>query len=210
MLYTDSDKVIIILYRPFACGKFLSNILSYSRSCFPMANPNIWLNNKEKFPITTLPEKPLDWARREPYAENFWGFDINSPFNKNIKLTNISAKTKKILEDNIFFCFITTHYITPASEFKKIFKNAQIVQIVNDDFIRKKSLRIKSQLPEEQIKADPDWEISNQTIKFDISQMFNNDIFFKNVDKLMKELNIDQPLSGSVIDYYNKYIQYYK
>ena len=210
MLYTNSNKVVIILYKPFACGKFLSNILSYSDNCFPMTNPYIWYNNKEKFPITTLPEDPINWAQNEPYAENFWGFDINSPFNKNISLSNILEKTKKILEDNNWYCFITSHYVTPVFEFKKIFKNAQIIQIINDDLIRKKSLKIKSRLSEEKIKIDIDWEILDPAIKFDISSLFNKEEFFNNVNMLMKDLNINQPLDSSVVDYYNNYIQYYK
>ena len=174
-----------------------------------MTNPYIWHNNKEKFPITTLPEDPSQWSHYEPYAENFWGFDINSPFNKNIPLSNILEKTKKILEDNNLFCFITSHYVTPVIEFKKIFKNAQIIQIINDDLIREKSLSIK--LPGKNISSTySDWKILDQAIKFDISSLLNKEEFFNNVNILIKNLNINQPLDSSVVDYYNNYIQYYK
>jgi hypothetical protein len=218
-------NIIIILYRPYASGKFLSNILSFNDNFVPQIclTPSVkrWhsgvlcFDKIETFDhlilkehkiqeiFNTIPptrDEWLNWHEYELGCSMFWG-----SWGSNFNLKDVYTPAINILEQN-YCCFLMCHSFKDLEKYKLLFPNAQIIQIVNDKKIVTKNLMIKSlyQQPNNEMHSD------ESLLQFDIDTVFDKFVFFEEVNLLMKKLNIsNRELDSRVYDYYCKYTSLY-
>jgi hypothetical protein len=231
MSHFDSPFVIILYYRSYSCGKFLSNILSFNKNFIPQIAFNTqthqWDLRVQNFKnladdeltelkvtqvMLTIPpskEECKMWDYRELGCRNFWGF--NSP---QVSLDNFEYVSDKFfpevkqLLDSKKYCFIVAHENEVLKKCKTIFTNAKIIELVNDEDVNKVSILLKTSNHNK--VAQPKNPTESSSIKFDIGSLFDQDLFFKNIDRLLEAFQIeDKTLDKRVYDYYNQYIGLY-
>ena len=218
-----SDRVIVLYYRGFTCGKFVSNILSFNRNFLPQM---IVTNRNRRHPqiknflptVSAITEEILtevkiahifgtipptkdackNWMLYELGCELFWGMNY---LEGNFDPTAITLiKQGK-------YGFVVAHDLTELQHRLAIFPNAKVLEIVNDETVYQLSAKLKSNIP---MNIDP---ISSyeHSIKFEISTLFDQTEFFKSIDQILSNLKIqDKTLDNRVYDYYNQYIGLYQ
>lgn len=220
------ESVIILYYRPYSCGKFLSNVLSFADDVVPQLETSInysrfhdsllCLDTDKKFTLEqesflkkykierifqTIPpsyDELQQWLDYEMGCMQFWGFNAN-----NLSLHNMNPIASAILNNNKR-TFIVAHTTNELELLQSVFKENQVIEIVNDDHINLISIRLKNKLPQQ-------YPVNNtriNTIKFDIDCIFDKDKFFNNIEQLRTTLDIGT-LDVSVYEFYDKYIALY-
>lgn len=223
----DNSNVIIICFNPYSCGKFLSNILSYNKNFIPqfpfspdkkpIQTKDIDYNQmsfsellylKHDVILRSLPpkEKVTEWEYYELGCEQFWG-----TWADDLDTKPIARKAKEILGHGTY-CFIMGHTPEQTDCLIRHFPFAKIIKIVNDQHINLRSRRLKIKeykfnLVKDELKGyEP-----KQCLQFDISSLFNQEHFFKNVYQLLEEIGIqDCSLDPQVFEYYQKYCNLYQ
>lgn len=223
MVYSNT---IILYYRPYSCGKFLSNILSFADNVVPQLETSInyrrfhdsilFLDTDKKFTpeqesflkkykieriFQTIPssnDECQQWFDYEMGCMQFWGFNAND-----LNLLNMNTIASAILNNNKR-TFIVAHTARELDLLKTVFTKNPVIEVVNDDYVNLISLRLKNkalfQYPVNETKLD--------TIKFDIDCIFDKDKFFNNMEQLRTALDIGT-LDDSVYEFYDKYIALY-
>lgn len=235
MSWRHSNKVICLQYRPYSCGRFVSNILSYNNNFLPQYTLDkntpianyVDINHKHEVILHTLPstEHLKSWRDYELGCDKFYGFKPydaqlyrrifhlgSNTINKKVfddLLANIKSKAKEILENTNLFTFIVSHNNPNTTLIKEIFPNSILIEFVNDSYVNRLSKQIKTN---EVDTNTPVWiDYSDSSYKFDIGTLFCQNEFFDQIDKLMDYLKIDnKELDTKVFEYYEKYIDIYK
>lgn len=220
--WTLSPYIVILYYPPFACGKFLSNILSFNKNFVPQISLNI--NNSRSYHpmIEEYSEKMLEqykfhqiflsipprdqckqWLEYELGCQQFWGFNGYSL----TLIDNVYDRCLEILASKKY-CFIIAHDHLKQIECQKIFPNAKVLELTNYLEIAKKSLALKSNNSnyhyQQLLNVD-------SSLKFDIGSMFDKNIFFQNIQKLLLDFDVvDTKLDQRVYQFYQQYIELYE
>jgi len=220
------SNTIILYYRQYSCGKFLSNVLSFADNVVPQLETSInyrrfhdsllFLDTDKKFTseqesflknykieriFQTIPssnDECQQWFDYEMGCIQFWGFNAND-----LNISNINPIANAIL-NNKKRTFIMAHTASELDLLKLVFKESQVIEIVNDDYVNLISLRLKNRLP----RQYPANEIKSDSIKFDIDCIFDKDKFFNNIEQLRTTLDIGT-LDDSVYEFYDKYTALY-
>jgi hypothetical protein len=218
MTWADSPYIIILYYRGYTCGKFLSNILAFNNNFIPQlrypeishlvrSRPNYSdvenaINEiKIKQIFSTVPpskEECLNWLKYElGEGDLFYKYQSAGYFLNNKK-----------------YCFIVAHDIPQLHQLQHHYKNAQIIELINDEQVLKLSRKLKVKQEElDQFPTDQFFKLEtvDYSIKFDIGSMFNQNDFFNNVNDLLEKFNIDdKTLDNRVFTFYNSYMELYK
>ena len=232
MNHFDSSFVVILYYRSYSCGKFLSNILSFNKNFVPQIafNTNthqhdIRAQNFEHLTDTELFELKVDqvmltipsskeecknWGYWELGCRNFWGVNANSLKGSidDFEHTNSEffPQVKQLL-DSKKYCFIVSHTMEELNRCKDMFTNAKIIELVNDEDVNNASVALKAPNTNYIFPKNP---TESSSIKFDIGSLFDQDLFFKNIRQLLDDFQIkDKTLDKRVYNYYNQYIGLY-
>ena len=224
--WITSPCIVILYYRPYSCGKFLSNILSFNENFvaqIPLTDKvkrynntiesirnsiddNLLLDYKIKQIFLTIHptiEECKNWWEYELGCSMFWNFD-----DVNFNLDVVNPICLKLLE-NQKYCFIVAH--TPASFdlLHNTFINATIIELINDSRVRQLSLNLKANRDVEKYKSSVLITKIN-SIKFDIDTIFDKQQFFQCIDELLNVFNLkNKILDNRVYDYYEQYINLY-
>lgn len=228
----NTKNVTILLYRCFSCGNFLSNILCYNKNFIPKIPGNLNLEDyfnmdlKHKIIMDTIPtisSELVNWRKYELGCMAFYNFYLGDLFEGRyhkfnystiILATNASKNINPIVIELLKsngHLFITAHEVDHMQAGKIIFPKSKVIQLVNDDLIRKLSINLKIAKPvpgniinEEEL---PTVESAHQ---FDIGTLFNKEDFFNEVNKLLNSYDIeDKTLDPRVNEYYEKYVALY-
>ena len=218
-----SDQVIILYYRGFTCGKFVSNILSFNHNFLPQM---IVTNRNRRHPqiknflptVSAITEEILtevkiahifgtipptkdackNWMLYELGCASFWGMNY---------FEGIFDPTAVTLMNRDKCGFIVAHDFNELQHRLLIFPNARVLEIVNDEAVYQLSAKLKSNIPMNIDQIAP----YKDSIKFEIKSLFDQTEFFKSIDKLLDDLKIqDKTLDNRVYDYYNQYIGLYQ
>ena len=218
-----SDRVIILYYRGYTCGKFVSNILSFNANFLPQMIvayghrrhpqikkllPHISLITEEILTevkinqiFGTIPPTKDDcknWMNYELGCGFFWGIDC---YKGRLDPTAVA------LIERDKFGFIVAHDLEMLQNRLSIFPNAIVLEIVNDETVYQLSAKLKSNVPMNLNLITP----YEHSIKFEIKPLFDQVEFFKSIDQLLDKLKIqDKTLDNRVYDYYNQYIGLYQ
>jgi hypothetical protein len=124
-------------------------------------------------------------------------------------LDRVYDKCLKILESKKY-CFIITHDHLGLAECQKTFPNAKVLELTNYQEVLEKSMTIKTDNLDIK-KFHQYFSTIGDSIKFDIGSMFNKDIFFKNIQKLLLDFDVlDTTLDQRVDQFYQQYIELYE
>ena len=224
--WITSPCIVILYYRPYSCGKFLSNILSFNENFvaqIPLTDKvkrynntiesirnsiddNLLLDYKIKQIFLTIPptiEECKNWWEYELGCSMFWNFD-----DVNFNLDVVNPICLKLLE-NQKYCFIVAH--TPASLalLHNTFINATIIELINDSRVRQLSLNLKANRDVGKYESSV-LTTKDNSIKFDIDTIFDKQQFFQCIDELLNVFNLkNKILDNRVYDYYEQYINLY-
>jgi hypothetical protein len=218
-----SDKVIILYYYPWSCGKFLSNILSYNINFIPQLPEQSKLedyNNtdiKHEHIVNTIPDTPdlKKWVKYELGCKNFYGFYISEKVSVSEEIKNIREIIKSLLKKNEYYTFIVAHNTNQLHIGKTIFPKAIILHLINDQYINELSQKIKNPLyngdPIFKIVPPPKFFYGPPIYEFDMSVVFYKECFFQEISKFLNWLNVkDKTLDNKVDIYYNKFVGLYQ
>lgn len=238
MLTIDSscyhDPLIILHFRQYASGNFLANVLCHNREFVPKFNldrgrPNfidakkiLKMSDDELFATqldlvhkTIPPTKQdcKDWWSYELLCSGFWVkeqkifYDIEDvdflTWTENFRFEPwcLMLRQKR--------CFIIMHEAKRNQYYNRLFPNATILQLVNDEQTVQKGIDLKAPAAYLNMVTPPN-PIMQNAIYFDIDSLWHQDLFFKNVDNLLETLKVkDKTLDSTVYDYYNAYINLY-
>lgn len=226
MSWKNSKNIIVLLYNPYSCGKFVSNILSYNQKFVPQFPFNVdrpkWYS-KETYDAMTLdqlmsikhetvmktipPSKKdcQDWLNYELGCDGFWGFS-----DADIPDVSITSKTEWLLEQHIN-CFLMLHNHNDLTKVTDFLPNCQVVKIINDQDINALSRSLKNKKYQRGIMDLSQLNFLKSTIDFDIGSIFNKTQFFLNIKKLLNELEVeDTSLNPEVDQYYQMYCNLYQ
>jgi hypothetical protein len=217
-----SDRVIVLYYRGFTCGKFVSNILSFNDNFLPQMIVRVGYRKhpqiKRLLPRVGLTEEILreikidhifgtipptkddckNWMEYELGCGLFWGMDCYKGI--------LNPVTVALIEKGLYG-FIVAHDATELQNRLTIFPNATVLEIVNDENVYQMSAKLKSNIMPNLDYITP----YKDSIKFEIKPLFDQDKFFKSIDQLLDNLKIqDKTLDNRVYDYYNQYIGLYQ
>ena len=217
-----SDRVIILYYRGYTCGKFVSNILSFNDNFLPQMIINVGHQRhpqiKRLLPRINLTEEILreikiehifgtipptkddckNWTEYELGCGVFWGMDCYKGI--------LNPRTVTLIERGKYG-FIVAHDLEMLQNRLRIFPNATVLEIVNDETVYQLSAKLKSNIPMNIDLITP----YKDSIKFEIKTLFDQTEFFNSIDQLLDNLKIqDKTLDNRVYDYYNQYIGLYK
>ena len=207
-LSNNSPYVIIIYYRPFISGKFLSNILSFNKN-FIAQLPHVGTFEYSIQQIMkTLPPTKEDckqWVSYELGCTAFWGFNADDLIKDQTVTENIHKKCIDLLLDKKY-CFFIAHGLQEYRAAKNYFTNATTIELINDTKIHKISSLLKGNSQIFPVDTPLDY-----SIKFNIDSMFNKNEFFANINELLLKFNIeDKTLDYRVFEYYNRYMDLHK
>jgi hypothetical protein len=220
-----SPYIVILYYKRYSCGKFLSNILSFNKNFvaqIPLTlkvkryndrieaiqHPNydsILNDYKMEQIFLTIPpdrEECKNWMEYELGCSMFWNFNET-----NFNVDDVHLNCLRLLDDQKY-CFIAAHTFDGYQKIKNVFKNAKTIELVNDDLIQTASLDLKR--PTGVYVSTYSNQSILESIKFNIGSMFEKQIFFQNIFELLEYFNLeDSRLDDRVYDYYEKYINLY-
>lgn len=225
--WTQSPYIVVLYYRYYSCGKFLSNILSFNNNFVPqialtnkvkrwnssidiLSDRKIFDSELEDFLkeykiqeiFNTIPptvEACRDWYEFELGCSMFWNFN-----SKEGTIDNVHRACINLL-NNKKYCFIVAHNIADLKKWKKLFPNANIIELINDSVVNQLSVKLKNGV---EAKPNPTWPNS---IKFDIGSLFNEELFFANIKLLLSKFNLlDNKMDDRVYEFYKKYVNLYK
>ena len=222
--WTLSPYIVILYYPTYACGKFLSNILSFNKNFIPQISltinrsrsyhPMIEEYSEDMLEIykfhqifRSLPPKDdcKEWTNYELGCNQFWGF-----MSSNLTMLDSVHNTCLKILDSKKYCFIVSHDYSTCVECQKTFPNAKVIELTNYQNVVKKSVALKTNCSEPILKM-PDSLSFDHSIKFDIGSMFDKDIFFQNIQKLLSDFNVvDTTLDQRVDQFYQQYIELYE
>jgi hypothetical protein len=233
MTWSNSSRVICLNYQYWSCGKFLSNILSYNKNFLPQYKLNNSLEISTYTNINYKHEKILgsippntdlkNWRLYELGCAYFWGVNFldkkvvqtlyHGPTKKlnqsfyNVLLSQFNVKAIEILEKTNCYTFIVAHEPFIYKVIKEFFPNSFDVHLYNDLQVNVLSKKIKSNIISTTTAAVPLTNMYN----FDIGTMFNKQLFFEEITKLLTYLSVDDiSLDDKVNEYYSRYISIYK
>lgn len=228
--WQHSPNIIIILYRPFASGKFISNILSFNEHFCPQIcldqgvkrwhNSVACLDQEQTFDHAFLHQRKIqeifdtippvldlwpEWMEYELGCNMFWGC-----YGSNFEPGKVRPGVVNILNQG-YRCFLMCHSFDNLAKLRSFFPNSQTIQIINDEKILAKNMalkcRVDSSLPQHQHVA---LQADDSFLHFDINTVFNKSVFFETIDVLMQKLGIeDRTLDARVHDYYQRYTAFY-
>jgi len=223
--WAQSPYIVILYYRGYSCGKFVSNVLSFNENFVPQMalTPSIKRYNSkieqlvqqfdkellkdykiQQIFLTIPPSKSecKQWEKYELGCSMFWGFwagDLN--FNKLHPVVPELLTHKK-------YCFIVAHSYSVHQMLASKFPNATTIELVNDTEVRQLSINLKSTI--NYLPAPLTKPIDN-SIKFDIGSLFNKQQFFDNIYELLSKFDIPQrELDSRVYKYYQQYVNLYQ
>ena len=238
--WINSNYIVILYYRPYSCGKFLSNVLSFNKNFCPqfclqrkytgyengfhrLYDPKVeeLLSNSEidekiftEYKIEkifkTIPKSKSEcdeWTSTyELGCFQFWGTGIFGDLLKE-PIKNIYPQPINVLNQKKY-SFIVSHDIDQLKRYRLFFKNAKIIEIVNDEKIN----FISRQLKNSNIAVpQPINESCELSLKFDINSIFDERLFFQHITDLLQQFNInDVELDSRVYKFYNMYINLHK
>jgi hypothetical protein len=222
--WQSSPYIIILYYKPYSCGKFVSNILSFNKNFVAQIpftpgvkryhrmieklhydfDEQVLDEYKIKQIFLTIPptkDECKNWYEYELGCSMFWGFcsgDLN--FDKLYPLAIEMLKHKK-------YCFIVAHNHNDWKKMIHAFPNAKTIEIINDNRIRQFSMKLKT----------GEWSsnFNNRTVensfKFNIDAVFNKEQFFQQIDNLLRCFELENSsLDMRVNDYYQQYVNLYE
>lgn len=225
MKWYFTSKLIILQYRQFSCGKFLSNILSYNKNFIPqyrlsgkhdLSNEVFYdIENKHNTIIDTLPpiDKLNNWLDYELGCQKFFGFNILRGTTA-LTMTELKRsdqmynKTKDLLLDDKVHSFAMAHTDPHFNAWKGVFPLSKHIQLINDSDINIISRKMKSDKPPLEVGK---FSIRADSHKFDIGTLFDKQRFFSEVSKLLTSLELDDiSLDDRVNIYYDRYVSLYE
>jgi hypothetical protein len=220
MNWRTHKKSLILHYRPFSCGKFLANCLSYNANFLAQIPDQDKIDNytdvdiKHQYIMSTIPEKDQlkKWRSYELGCLKFYNFYLNEG-SLTEKIQKLNPKVRKLIETEKYYTFIISHDATSLEVGKSIFPNSKIIQLINDDKAHDLSQQLKNTYPFRYGHSYPQLKVEKgqSVFHFDIDSMFEKNSFFKNVDLLMDWLQIeDKTLDTRVNLYYDRYQDLYK
>jgi hypothetical protein len=217
-----SDQVIILYYRGYTCGKFVSNILSFNDNFLPQMIVSVGYRKhpqiKRLLPRVGLTEEILreikiehifgtipptkndckNWMNYELGCNLFWGLNCYKGI--------FDPQAVALIERGLYG-FIVAHDTNELQNRLSIFPNATVLEIVNDETVYQMSAKLKSNIMPNLDLIKP----YEDSIKFEIKTLFNQTNFFNSIDKLLDKLKIqDKTLDNRVYDYYNQYTGLYQ
>jgi hypothetical protein len=225
-----SPNIIIILYRPFASGKFISNILSFNDHFCPQIcldegvkrwhSSVLCLDKAQTFDHTFLKQRKIqeifdtippsadlwpEWWEYELGCKMFWG-----SYGMDFDPQKVRPGVVNILDQG-YRCFLMCHSFDDLARFRRLLPNAQIIQIVNDKKILVKNLVLKcSGDLASRVSHCASLQEDDSLLKFDIDSVFDQSVFFEAINELMQKLGIsDCTLDPCVYDYYRRYTAFY-
>lgn len=227
--WQDSPNIIIMLYRPYASGKFISNILSFNHHFCPQIcldegvkrwhSSVLCLDQIQTFDHEFLQQRKIreifdtippvldlwsEWMEYELGCKMFWGC-----YDSDFDPQKVRPGVINILEHG-YRCFLMCHHHADLAKFRGFFPNAQIIQIVNDKKILTKNLALKSSPDRSLQQIQPSLQTDDAFLHFDIDTVFKELIFFEAIDVLLQTLGIDDRiLDPRVYDYYQRYTAFY-
>ena len=226
MHWRESKNIIVFLYNPYSCGKFVSNILSYNQRFvpqFPFDGNRQKCYSKETYDampleqlmaikhetiIKTIPSTKqdcVDWWEYELGCRGFWGFD-----DTDLPNANINPKVKWLLAQNIN-CFLMVHDYKNLSTVVEFLPNCQVVKLINDSSINALSQNFKNNKNKTAVVDLSRITLPKSSIDFDIGSIFDKTQFFNNIDQLLIELDIEDTfLDNNVNQYYQSYCNLYQ
>lgn len=215
------------MYRTYASGKFVSNVLSFHDDFVPQIcltpdvkrwhNSVLCLDHIETFDhdflkrrkiqevFDTIPPTRAQWLEWKEYelgCNMFWG-SWGSDFDPD----RVRPAVINILQQD-YRCFLMCHSFSDLDKFRCFFPNAQIIQIINDKEILAKNLMLKAGLHPGM--TCPPLPENNALIKFDIGTVLVESAFFCAIDMLLQNLGLDDTtLDLRVYDYFRQYTAFY-
>jgi len=227
--WQHSPNIIIILYRPYASGKFISNILSFNDFFCPQIcldeGIKRWhssvrcLDQAQTFDHAFLQQRKIqeifdtippaldfwsEWREYELGCNMFWGCWGNFFDPQKVRPAAIN------ILDHGYRCFAMCHHLDDLGKLRAFFPNAQIIQIINDEKILAKNLALKCSADDSCKEDQPILPANDAFVQFDIDTVFNESIFFDAIDILLQKLGIeDRTLDPRVYIYYRKYTEFY-
>lgn len=235
MNYRDSNRVICLQFRPYSCGRFVSNVLSYNNNFLPQYNLDdetsldtyTDISYKHQVILNTLPntEHLKEWRKYELGCDKFYGIKMYEPtlYRKifhtgtntiNRKhftdlLSQIKNRAKEILATTNLYTFIVSHHNVCTNLVKEIFPNSILIEFINDEYVNRISKKIKTSMPDSNAPVKI-VHYSNESYKFDIGTLFCQNEFFTEINKLMNYLDTNTELDSKVYEYYEKYKSIYE
>jgi|LakMenEpi03Aug12_release.lakeMendotaPanAssembly.Ray.scaffolds.fasta_scaffold182539_4 hypothetical protein len=219
-----NSNVIILCFNAYSCGKFLSNILSYNKNFIPQypfgtgqqpiqakdidynqMSFDELLSARHTVVMQSLPPRDdvTNWVYYELGCEQFWGTHADS-----ISKIPISAKAEWAMNQGKYCC-IMAHNPDQAKVLTEHFPFAIVVKIVNDCKINLLSKKIKTNKPAWYIDFLKTYRPAG-CLEFDINSLFDQDLFFKNIDQLLLDIGVeDRSLDPRVTQYYQTYCKFY-
>jgi hypothetical protein len=220
-----SPNIIILYYRNYSCGKFVSNILSFNENFVAQVplTPRVKRYNSrieslahnfneelltdyklEQIFLTIPPTKTQckNWTEYELGCSMFWGF-----WTGDLNFSNLHPLAVECLNQNKY-CFIAAHSYNDWQLLASKFPNATTIELVNDSVVRQRSIELKTNYMAIDLSRIRSIENS---IKFDIGSLFNKQKFFNNINELLLTFDIpNRELNDQVYKYYQQYIDLYE
>ena len=229
-----SKNIVFLLYNPYSCGKFVSNVLSYNQKFVPQfpldGNRQRWYSRetydamsleqlmaiKHETIMKTIPPTKKDckdWWEYELGCQGFWGFyfDARVVTNEYLRHVKVNAKAEWLLQQSVN-CFMMLHDHNQLSLVQEHFPNCHIVKLINDQHINRLSTDLKHNNERNMLNPVDFLEITSPgVIEFDIGSLLNKTQFFNNIDQLIKALGVTNTcLDSSVDQYYQSYCNLYQ
>lgn len=227
--WQHSPNIIIILYRPYASGKFISNILSFNDIFCPQIcldeGIKRWhssvrcLDQAQTFDHAFLKQRKIqeifdtippalvfwpEWREYELGCNMFWGCWGNFFDPKQVRPAAVN------ILNHGYKCFAMCHHLDDLGKLRAFFPNAQVIQIINDEKILAKNLALKVSADDFRKEDQAMLPANDAFVQFDIDTVFDESIFFDAIDVLLQKLGIeDRTLDSRVYDYYQRYTSFY-
>lgn len=221
----NNSNVIVLCFNAYSCGKFLSNILSYNSNFIPqypfgfgqtplqtvnldytqLSFDELLLLKHDTIMRSLPPKKDIkNWVYYELGCEQFWGTWAEA-----MPLTPICAKAEWVLQQGKY-CFIMAHNSAQADVLLNNFPSATVIKIINDRRVNLLSKKIKTRDRLIYVDLLKNF-VPKNCLEFDIDLIFDKDVFFKNINRLLTDIGVqDRSLDSRVFEYYQKYCEYYK
>jgi hypothetical protein len=186
----NTNNLIIINYRPGAGGKFLSNCLALSEKVLHLeekfAKTKFKKNWKEyqSFKASTSSlrlSKKYQIHIEFEHGQDIYGFNYED--NHNAQVSKCNNFFKELSYQNNYFFFLTDHF----SQNFIHFKNSKNIIMINDrDILKNRSYKIHDDIDLEKILPN----LKNYFL-FDISSVYDNNLFIKEIEKVCSWLEIE-------------------
>lgn len=238
MKWRFNNKIIILQYRQYSCGKFLSNILSYNKKIIPNYDLTVDImsledmldiDNKHRCILKTLPpaKDKKNWLTYEMSFVRFFGLKTTEKYIDPLFIGSHGLRTHRVDQvipklGNVFIINQSTKRILETTDYHTF------IGLHNDPYYDVYKALFPLSIDIQLIKDEMVNEISQKiktkeripackftvrkdSIKFDIGSMFDKNKFFENVSILLTELKLDDiSLDDKVYEYYDRYMDVYR